>query len=88
MAVQGQMDSNKFKLSMWDALFQQDTYVASVTEDKAPGVSVIIVSSPYHYRFLCLLLYNTYNNIYYIDTDEIPVFVLSLKSHTIFLFHM
>ncbi|XP_068760232.1 protocadherin Fat 4-like [Montipora capricornis] len=41
VAVQGQQASNKFKLSMWDALFTQDNYVANVIEDQLAPVTVL-----------------------------------------------
>ena len=41
VAVQGQKQSNKFKLSMWDDLFTRDTYVTSVKEEENPSLTVL-----------------------------------------------
>ncbi|XP_031561240.1 protein dachsous-like [Actinia tenebrosa] len=51
VAVQGQMNSNKFKLSMWDTLFSQDSYVANPDEE-VPGTQKVktVASSFTKYR--------------------------------------
>lgn len=53
VAVQGQQNVNKFKLSMWDALFASDSYVANVPEGKNGPLDVITVASSYgkNYRY-------------------------------------
>ena len=57
VAVQGQQQSNKFKLSMWDALFTQDTYVTSVTEEQSAPVTVLDKNlTPYSYKYACLIM--------------------------------
>jgi len=52
IAVQGQQQRNKFKLSLLDALFTQDTYVTNVTEELSAPVTVLDTNlSPYSYRY-------------------------------------
>ena len=65
VAVQGQQQSNKFKLSMWDALFTQDTYVTSVTEEQSAPVTVLDKNlTPYSYKYACSrMLYQLENHV-------------------------
>ena len=63
VAVQGQQQSNKFKLSMWDALFAQDTYVTNVTEEQSAPVTVLDKNlTPYSYKYACLLMLWQFDN--------------------------
>ena len=61
VAVQGQEQSNKFKLSMWDALFSQDTYVTGVREEQSANVTVLDKTlTPYNYKYVCSMLSRAY----------------------------
>lgn len=75
VAVQGQQQSNKFKLSMWDALFTQDTYVTNVTEEQSPPVTVLDQKlTPYSYKYAWLIMFMTVGQSRYIR-------VFSLDGH-------
>ena len=45
ISVQGQQDSNRFILNIWDSLFQQDEYKYDIHENLPAGRRVTIISS-------------------------------------------
>ncbi|KAJ7336037.1 hypothetical protein OS493_013412 [Desmophyllum pertusum] len=70
VAVQGQEQSNKFKLSMWDALFSQDTYVTSVKEEQSAPVTVLDKTlTPYNYKLKYSIVEGDDDNCFKINKD-------------------
>ena len=54
---------------MWDALFTQDTYVTSVTEEQSAPVTVLDKNlTPYSYKYACSrMLYQLENHVLWLS---------------------
>ncbi|XP_067023578.1 protocadherin Fat 4-like isoform X2 [Acropora muricata] len=72
VAVQGQQATNKFKLSMWDALFTQDTFMTSVTEEQPAHVTVLrqTLTSSNSYRLRYSIVEGNVPNSFIIEPNS------------------